>query len=150
MRRGIFYASRSCLAFAMMFAAVSCGQRQHGNQGQATSIAVSDGADSVTAAEISRLRVGMTMLAAQDVLAPARPTPLSVPTLLYRASSGGIYYLAFYDSSAPVPSNEPHVLKHVVFFQDSEMKDGRYVLPQARRGQAFEPSPGTDPQMNGK
>jgi hypothetical protein len=82
------------------------------------------------------------MSAAEDVLAPAKPTPLSVPALLYRASGGGIYYVAFYDISATAPSNKPHVLKFVVFFLDADMHDGRYVLPQARSGQAFEPSPG--------
>ena len=79
----------------------------------------------------------MTIYEASDALKPSLPMVLSVPALIYDGVDGGQYYLVCYDESASQPGESDGLLRYVVLFPNSQMKDGKYVLPQERRGEAY-------------
>ena len=97
----------------------------------------------VSSDRVGRLRLGMTVAEVERTLSPAQPTPLSVPVLIYDGVNGCRYYLVFYDMSAS-PADQEQTLRQVVVFPDAKATRGRYLLPEARRGQMFEvPQPGS-------
>lgn len=99
------------------------------------------GAGDLDPSKISNLRIGMSMDEATKLLEPSRPMILSVPALSYTTKEGDAYYLAWFNEDGSLASDTDGL--QFVVFSPKGTTEGTYVLPEAKRGQAFK-WPGAD------
>ena len=124
--------------------AVSCNQRDNVQEDQWPQLWLDNSPRlPVSAAQIGRLRIGMTVKEVVEALKPNVNAMDSAPILVCSAVGGGIYWMRFGQSTSVSHDDTYYRLEAVVFSRDAQTTPGRYVLPETKRGQTFDPA-GTD------